>query len=125
MTVFYDKQPAVLEPIGDGSYNYRWDISEVSNPATGDDEQPLTQWQCEQVKVWGPLTANKITQAVIAELWPNDYEQKLVNEYNAAVLGLYDEDTAGKKKAAYQEFLACRAAIKEQIDSDCAKLGIK
>ena len=31
----------------------------------------------------------QLTEAVINHLWPRDYEQKLINEYNAATMGIY------------------------------------
>ena len=78
--------------------------------------------------VWPPVSSNKITEAVLCHLWPNNYEQKLVNEYNAANLGLYGAKTseeARAKIAKYTDFLTERAAVKAQIDADCAELGIE
>lgn len=123
MRAIYDNQPKVLGALGNGSYRYRWNISEVEMEM-GHDEV-AKKWQCEEVTVWPTLTANKITQAVIAELWPSDYEQKLVNEYNAAQLGVYDEDTATKKIEQYRTFLVERNRIKAQVDKDCEALGIR
>lgn len=123
MQAFYDSKPSVLEAVGNGSYKYRYGIEEVA--ATGSDEEQRTQYRCEEVTVWSPLTSNKITQAVIVEKWEGDYESKLQNEYNAATLGLYDEETATAKRAAYTAFLSERMALKEQVDADCAELGIK
>lgn len=83
------------------------------------------KWQCDEVTVWPTLTANKITKAVIAEIWPSDYEQKLVNEYNAAQLGVYDDVEASKKIEQYRAFLVERNRIKAQVDKDCEALGIR
>ena len=47
-----------------------------------------------------------------------------MNEYNSAVMGLYDEDTAGKKTAAYKAFLEARAALKAMVEADCEEAGI-
>lgn len=56
-------------------------------------------------------------------------EQKLINEYNAANLGVYggskSSDEAKAKIASYKDFLAARAALKAQIDADCAELNIE
>ena len=70
--------------------------SEVEKPATvepselaSDDEAPVQeQWKCEEATVWAPLSSNKITETVITEKWDNNREQKLVNEFNAANLGM-------------------------------------
>ena len=124
MQAFYDHKPSVLEAVGNGSYIYRWDIVEVEQPAHEEGGEPTTQWKCQEVTVWSPATSNKITEAVIGELWDSNYEQKLVNEYNAAQLGVYDEAPAAAKTAAYKAFLTERNAVKAQVDADCAELGI-
>lgn len=123
MNAYYDNQPEVLGALGNGAYRYRWNISEVEMEI-GHDEV-AKKWQCEEVTVWPTLTANKITKAVISEIWPTDYEQKLVNEYNAAQLGVYDEATATKKVEQYRTFLVERNRIKAQVDKDCEALGIR
>lgn len=140
MTAFYDNKPSTLEAVGNGSFLYRWDIqeaaSESNSQATAAEdgsevetttEEQRTQWQCEEAVVWSPLTANKITEAVIATKWDGNYEQKLVNEYNGAQLGVYGSKTSEEAKAriqAYTDFLAERYALKQQVDADCAELGI-
>lgn len=133
MLAFYDNKPSVLEAVGNGSFKYRFDITEI-NPEvislTDKDVQEVqrTQWQCEEVTVWSPVTSNKITEAVITEVCDHNYEQKLVNEYNAAQLGLYGSKTSDEAKkhiAAYTEYLNTRATLKAQVDADCAKLGIE
>lgn len=124
MQAFYDHKPSVLEAVGNGSYKYRWDIVEMEQPAHEEGGEPTIQWKCQEVTVWAPVTSNKITEAVISELWDSNYEQKLVNEYNAAQLGVYDEETAAAKVAAYKSFLTERNAVKTQVDADCAELGI-
>lgn len=143
MAAFYDNKPSVLEAVGNGSFLYRWDIQEVSSEsssqttetAVSEDgsevqtttEEQRTLWQCEEAVVWSPLTANKITEAVIATKWDGNYEQKLVNEYNGAQLGVYGAKTSEEAKAriaAYTNFLTERYALKTQVDKDCEELGI-
>ena len=131
MLAFYDNKPSVLEAVGDGSHKYRFDIKEIKSDVTTFDDsnkEQRTQWQCQEVTVWSPVSSNKITKAVITEVCDNNYEQKLVNEFNAAQLGLYGSKTgeeAEKHIAAYTEYLNTRAALKAQVDADCAKLGIE
>ena len=135
MLAFYDNKPSVLEAVGDGSYKYRFDITEKtpetiatsSDDSNAQDGELRTQWQCQEVTVWSPVTSNKITEAVITEVCDHNYEQKLVNEYNAAQLGLYGSKTGEEAKKhidVYTEYLNTRAALKAQIDTDCAELGI-
>ncbi len=123
---FYDNKPSVIEAVGNGSYLYRYNIVEVEAPAQ-EGEETRTQWQCDEAVVWAPLTSNAVTEAVLSQRWPNNYEQKLVNEYNAAILGVYGaktSDTAKAKIAKYTTFLTERDALKTQIDADCAEHGI-
>ena len=136
MLAFYDNKPSVLEAVGNGSYKYRFDITEKtpetvtrsSDDSDAQEGEQRTQWQCQEVTVWSPVTSNKITEAVITEVCDHNYEQKLVNEYNAAQLGLYGSKTGEEAKkhiAAYTEYLNTRAALKAHVDADCAELGIE
>ena len=65
----------------------------------------------------------------ITAICPASHEQKLVNEFNAANLGMVGgsktSDEAKERIAAYKEFLECRKTLKEQVDADCVELGIK
>lgn len=128
---FYDEKPSKLEAVGNGSYLYRYNIEELVPVVTEGEEQEerRSQWKCDEVTVWSPLTPNKITEAVITAICPASHEQKLVNEFNAASLGMVGgsktSDEAKKHIAAYKEFLEYRNALKEQVDVDCAELGIE
>lgn len=121
MKTYYDTKPAVIEAVGDGGWYYRWNIKDVQFES---EEAPCTQWECEQVIVYAPLTSNKIMQAVIAEVWGLDVENKMLNEFNGAQLGIYDEATMADKIAKYKAFLAERNTLKTQVDSDCKEVGI-
>jgi hypothetical protein len=127
MEAFYDEKPKVYEAVGNGSYLYRWKIKEVKTSSTSNDGEEVTrtQWQCQEVTVWSPVTSNKVVKAVFGELWDNDHEQKLINEYYSAQMGLYDEETKAKAEAAYKTFLTERAALKEQVEKDCKDCGIE
>ena len=118
-------KPTALMSGGKHSWLYRWNISETT--ATDEDGNEYSSYTYEEVRVYEPLSANKITAAVIAETWDSTYELKLANEYNAAQLGFYDddEDTKQAKIDAYKAFLEKRAELKAQVDSDCAELGIE
>lgn len=130
MIAFYDNQPTKLEAVGNGSYVYRFNIEELVPVLTEENAEGknVSQWKCEEVTVWSPLSSNKITEAVITEKWDNNQEQKLVNEYNAANLGMYGgaktTDEAKARIAAYKDYLTARATLKAQVDEDCLELGI-
>lgn len=118
---YYDNKPSKFEANGDGSYTYRWNINEVLI-SSGENEE--TKWQCEEVTVWSPISSNKITEEVINSLWNKDYEQKLINDYNSAKEGIFDEQKSLESIERYLQFLSERKIIKEQIDLDCAELNI-
>lgn len=126
MQAFYDNKPSVLEAVGNGSYRYRYDIEEVVPELTEGEEQTerTSSWKCEEVVVWSPVTANKITEKVLTERWDANYEQKLVNEYNSAQMGLLSEEEAAARTETYRAFLSERTVLKAQVDRDCEKLGI-
>ena len=102
----YSNEPGRLVNIGGGAYYYNWDIAAVESEENG------TQYECNQVKVFAPLTRNKVKEAVIKALWGNGVEEKLINDYNAAVLGLADES----KITAYRAFLAERERVKALVE---------
>lgn len=123
----YDNKPSIFEANGDGSYTYRWNIKEVEIATGGESEETATKWECEEVIVWGTVTSDKLTEAVIGKMCPVGREQKLINEFNAANLGVYGAKTstaAQEKIAAYKSFLTERDALKAQVDADCATLKI-
>ena len=111
MIAYYDSKPSIFEKIGNGSYFYRFNI-----------EQNSDSWKCEEVIVYAPITSNKITQAVITSKWDNDYEQKLINDFNSVKLGISTDES---KVEAYTNYLKERQSIKEMIDLDCNNLNIK
>lgn len=126
MQAFYDNKPSILEAVGNGSYYYRFNIQEIESDT--ENNESSTKWSCDEVIVWAPISANKITETVISDMWNANYEQKAINEYNAAQLGIYGEITGEEAQAkinAYKQFLKTRSELKKQIDEDCAELGIR
>ena len=105
--VFYSERPSVFQTYENGEVQYRWDIEEV-----------ISQWKCKEVTINSPIDKDKLTQAVITSIWDSDLEKKLINDYNGAKAGLFDEETNQKYIDAYNDFLIQRKAIKKQIDLD-------
>lgn len=62
-----------------------------------------------------PLTRKHVYQQLITAKYEEDDESKLVNDYNAAVLGLEDES----KKEAYIAFLNDRKQLRAMVVADC------
>ena len=81
MKVIYDNEPSVLEAVGNGSHRYHYDIKAVKTESAekSSGAESRTQYECQEVIVWEPLTSNKITEAVIADKWDGNKEQKLIN----------------------------------------------
>ena len=109
--VQYSERPSVFQTYENGEVQYRWDIEEVISDNT-------SQWKCNEVTINSPIDKYKLTQAVITSIWDSDLEKKLINDYNGAKAGLFDEETNQKYIDAYNDFLIQRKAIKEQIDLD-------
>lgn len=130
MKAFYDEKPSVFSEVGNGSVMYRYDIEEVDVPQQVDsdnDNGTRKQFVCQEVVVWNPLSSNRITEEVITDRWDSNYEQKLINEYNAAKIGLLGELDGVEAKSrieAYTNYLKERARLKEQVDKDCIAFGI-
>lgn len=105
--VYSDTYPTVLEKDVNGSYLYRWDIQT-------EQRDEYIGYSYYEVIVWPTLTANKILETCINELWGTDVEAKKLNDYNAALLGILDESYID----IYKDFLQKRKQLKEQVDSD-------
>ncbi len=67
-----------------------------------------------------PVTANTVFAALLNARYDANDEKKLLNDYNAALLGIEDES----KKQPYLEFLAERKALRAMVDADCNTNGI-
>ena len=121
MKAMYDLQPEKFSDNGNGSITYRWDIQEVTiTRQMGEVETSETKWQCNEVIVWGTVTRAKVVTKVIEEIWGIDVEAKLMNDYNAAVLGVLPLEY----KTRYTVFLTARKAIKDQVNADCAEASL-
>jgi hypothetical protein len=128
MKVIYDNEPSVLEAVGNGSHRYHYDIKAVETESAekSSGTESKTQYECQEVIVWEPIKSNKITEAVIADKWDGNQEQKLINEYNAIQLGITTDKTEiANKTTAYKEFLEERVRLKAIVDADCKTLGIE
>ena len=119
MKSYSDKKQQVIETVSNGANFYRYNFKEVKIPSNQIQEE-RTQWECEEVIIWSPLTKDKITAAVIEDKWGLNYENKLLNDYYGAIEGILPIE----KKQPYINFLSERKAIKEQIAKDCEEFGI-
>lgn len=118
MKAYYDIKPDTFEVVGDGRIRYRYNKVEEDAPGFEPGDKPRKQWACEEVIVEQPMTANSVTEAVITARWDKNYEQKLINEYNAALMGMLDEAEKEKRISAYKAFLQERDRLKKMVDAD-------
>ena len=68
----------------------------------------------------------EMTDMTLTERYDTNYEQKLINEYNAAMIWLYQsEDEKTKRILVYIEYLIERDRLKNLIDNDGVRLLVK
>ena len=113
--VLYSERPSVFQTYENGEVQYRWGIEEV---ISDNEENNTSQWKCKEVTIYAPIVKEQLIQAVITSMWDSDLEKKLINDYNGAKAGLFNEETNQKYINDYNYFLIQRKAIKEQIDID-------
>ena len=123
MQTHFDNKPNKLEPFGRGSFLYVFNIEE--DIITLDNENIIHNWKADTVKVYEPLSSNKILKAVLDEYYGQDKELKLINDYNSVMAGIVLEEDKETVVAKYQDFLDKRIAIKRQVEEDCKELSIK
>lgn len=118
---YYPDQPA--EFMKDRYHaEIRLDITQETSTGEGSD---TVQWSATVIPSCEPLSQNKFIEAAMCLIYGNDYEDKLINEYNAASLGIYDEDTSRAMIERYTTFLSNRKAMKAEIERICIENGIQ
>lgn len=117
MIAFYDNKPPYLEAVGNGSYVYRFNIEEVVPELTDENagEEKVSQWKCEEVTVWKPVTSDKVIEAVIRAKYTASAEIALVNKFNAYQQGL---DVDASVVSEYTEYLSFVAEVKRTVRKD-------
>ena len=125
MKTYSDNKPKVFEAIIYGSFRYNYNIKEikVDNFIDINNEEDSTitkhtQWRYDNVLIYPPITKDKIIKEVIINTWNNDYENKLINDYNEISLGNLTEEEIDKRTNNYITFLQERKRLKEMIDND-------
>ena len=120
-----EQRPVVFEDLcnGKGTVNYNHNISEVFVKKTEgggvevvSDEAESTgkMFKYDCLRVDWPLTRNNILATLLNAKFDRNEEQKLMNDYEAAQLGILDESY----KAPYVAFLKERKSLKEMVDAD-------
>ena len=97
---------------------------EITEIIAANEDTDTPQWSATVIPTCEPLTQNKFIEAAMSLIYGNDYEDKLINEYNAAALGIYDAETSAAMVERYKAFLANRKAMKTEIERICIENGI-
>lgn len=114
MIANYDEKPNVFSKT-QKTITYRWDIVQETN------EENVISYKCNEITLYRPVCREKLTQAVINELWDNDKEKKLINDYNSALI---NPDNNSDAVDRYIEFLNERDRIKEQVKEDFRRINL-
>ena len=73
----------------------------------------------------GEYLFSEISDMTLTERYDTNYEQKLINEYNAAMIGLYpSEDEKTKRILVYIEYLIECDRLKNLIYNDSVRLFV-
>ena len=114
MIAKYDEKPNVFSKT-QKTITYRWDIVQETN------EENVISYKCNEITLYRPVCMEKLTQAVINELWDNDKEKKLINDYNSALI---NQDNNSNAVSRYIAFLTERDRIKEQVKEDFRRINL-
>jgi len=121
---YYSQQPTEFER-GKQCAIIRLDINKESVVAAADETEGDPQWSAYEFRRYEPITQNIFIEEIFTRLYGNDYENKLINEYNAAKMGLYPDGEMEQKITRYRAFLQERAERKAEIERICNENGIK
>lgn len=126
-----DEKPKVIDSLnnGQGTFLYNHNIKEVQVEKSKDGGITIaedaksatgTMWQYDSLRVEYPKTGDNIFSTLLTAKYPSKTENKLMNEYQSAMLGLLPEDA----KLPYENFLKDRLSIRKMVDADCETYNI-
>lgn len=129
------EKPIVIDDLknGQGTFLYNHNIHEVLVIEDADGGITITEdkkkatgkmWQHDSLRVEYPKTRKNIYATLLEARYPQDVQQKLVNDYQAAELGILEDEEADEAVAAYRAFLTDRKAIKAMVKEDCLENNI-
>lgn len=116
-----DIRPETFINLGDGSWQYNFNVREIQVPVEGGTEgETRTAYEYESVIVWGYPTFDKCVKAVLRDRRDETQEFNIVNRYNAYVLGV-SEDEADRND--YIAYLREVKDVKAQVERDIEEFG--
>lgn len=130
-----NERPEVIDDLrnGQGTILYNHNIKEV--PVVTDDEGNVSEaddpkkatgtiFVYDSLRVEYPKTRKNIYATLLEARYPQDVQQKLLNDYQAAQMEILEDDEADAAIVAYRAFLNDRKAIKAMVTEDCANHNI-
>lgn len=117
MKSYSDSAPATFLNLGNGSWQYNFNVQEILVPVEGDESKTRKAYEYESVIVWGIPTFASCVKAVLRDRRDETQEFNLVNRYNAYVLGV---STTEADRTDYIAYLREVAAVKLQVEQDIA-----
>lgn len=103
MKSFSHNRPETIQKVGDGSHYYNYGIKEVpQEPEEEGGATPASLFEYESVRVFGELSHENITKAVLRERRNEAEELDLVNRYNSYVLGISSNE---QDQIGYEDYL--------------------
>lgn len=118
MKSFSHNRPDTFQKVGDGSHYYNYWITETQQPELEPQEEGASLppvFEYESVRIFGELTRDNITKAVLRERRDEAEEMDLVNRYNSYVLGISDNEA---DLTDYQAYLQEIKQTKEMVQVD-------
>ena len=125
-----DVRPPILQDLGDGSYHYNYNITEVDvqpsvlSEDTPADAEPRKAYVCDTVQIWGAPNFDKCVKAVLRDRRDETEEFNLINKYNAFVLGLSVGVEGETGKVEYENYLTEVFAVKAMVRADMQAAGV-
>lgn len=130
-----DQKPLVIDDLknGQGTIHYNHNLKEVlviegedGGVTITEDKKKATgkRWQYDSLRVEFPRTRANIYATLLEARYPQDVQQKLLNDYQAAQMEILEDGEADAAIAAYKAFLNDRKAIKAMVTADCTEHNI-
>lgn len=114
---------------GQGSFLYNHNIKRVmvledeqgGIEITEDPEKSTREmFQYDSLRCEYPRTSDNIFSTLLSAKYPPSRENKLINEYQSAAMGIIDKSY----KNPYKDFLRDRISIKAMVEEDCEQYNI-
>lgn len=115
-----DRPPVILD-LGNGAFHYNYAVT--ARTVTDPEGNENMSYDYQSIKLWGTPTRAGIVKAVIRNEIDESAEFDLVNSYNAAQEGLFDDEEASEAVATYKAYILRLRQIKAFVKADLEAAG--